>query len=206
MPLFIPGLPLMLDKSPLRKRLRSERAALSTRERAAASRAATAHLLRTPSFLRARRIAVYHASGNELDPTPVVTAARSLGKHCYLPVLHPFLHGKLVFAPWRADTAMQPNRFGIPEPAGRERRLPTRRLDLVIVPLLGFDRRGVRLGMGGGYYDRTFAFRQRFAGWRKPLLVGFAYAFQRVERLPNKPWDVRLDAVVTEDGVMDCSR
>ena len=201
MPFFLPA-HSMLDKSQLRKRLRRERASLSPRERNVASRASARQLLRTPAFLRARRIAVYHANGNELDPTPLVVAARALGKQCYLPVLHPFLHGKLVFAPWHAHTAMRPNRFGIPEPAGRERRLPARRLDLVIVPLLGFDRQGVRLGMGGGYYDRTFAFRNRCTAWRKPLLVGFAYAFQRVEHLPNKPWDIRLDAVVTEDGLI----
>src|SRR5687767_13746260 len=92
---------------------------------------------------------------------------------------------------------MRRNRFGIPEPTGR--RCAPQQLDLVLLPLVAFDRRGARLGMGGGFYDRTFAFL-RVAGRRKPRLVGLAHHFQEVAQLPREPWDVPLAAIVTERG------
>jgi 5-formyltetrahydrofolate cyclo-ligase len=197
----MPSLP-MATRADLRKQLRRQRAELQARQRAHASRAATRHLTRATIFLRARHIAVYHAADHELDPAPLVAAARRLGKQCYLPVLHPFLHGKLVFVPWDERTRLRPNRFGILEPAGRRPRRPARQLDLVVVPLVGFAADGTRLGMGGGYYDRSFAFRRICKAWPKPRLLGFAYACQQLEQLTANPWDIRLDAVVTEQELL----
>jgi 5-formyltetrahydrofolate cyclo-ligase len=92
------------------------------------------------------------------------------------------------------------NRYGIPEPARyRDHLLPARRLELVIAPLLGFDCACHRLGMGGGYYDRTFSFLNQRRHIHRPLLIGLAYELQRIESLDPQPWDVRLDAVVTEN-------
>ena len=71
------------------------------------------------------------------------------------------------------------------------------------MPLVGFDHQGYRLGMGGGYYDATLAYMRHRRSWRKPRLVGIAYECQRVEKLPHDPWDMPLDAVVTEDGVIE---
>jgi 5-formyltetrahydrofolate cyclo-ligase len=93
------------------------------------------------------------------------------------------------------------NCFGIPEPAGASGRwLRGAELDVVLAPLVAFDRAGHRLGMGGGFYDRTFRFVVRRAEWRRPWIIGLAYDFQRVDALPVERWDVPLHAVVTESG------
>jgi len=130
---------------------------------------------------------------------PVVHRARAMGKRVYLPVLSPTFHNRLWFARYEPGERLVPNCFGIPEPVCRwqkARRVWT--LDLALVPLVGFDRRGNRLGMGGGFYDRTLAYLARRVTWRKPQLVGVAYEFQECDGLAAEPWDVPLAAVVTD--------
>jgi 5-formyltetrahydrofolate cyclo-ligase len=189
-------------KKTLRTTLRKVRARLPRSERRRKSAAAAQRLARTFRFRRARVVAVYFAANDEADPAPVVRLARRLGKTCCLPILHPFRHGKLMFAVWQPRARLQPNRFGIPEPAPHRRMVSPRRLDMVIVPLLGFDACGTRLGMGGGFYDRTFAFRQRCPAWNRPWLVGYAYSCQHVKTLPREAWDMQLDWVVTETTLL----
>ena len=96
------------------------------------------------------------------------------------------------------------NRLGIQEPQGL-RTIAPRRLDLVLLPLVGFDARGVRLGAGGGYYDRAFAFRRWRRAWHAPRLIGIAYSFQQVDTLTPAAHDVLLAAVVTEKGMLRCA-
>jgi 5-formyltetrahydrofolate cyclo-ligase len=113
----------------------------------------------------------------------------------------------LWFAPWRTGMAVRPNRFGIPEPAdASETIVAAESLELVLVPLVGFDRRGHRLGMGGGYYDATFAFLSQGERPRVPLLVGIAYAFQELPALEARDHDVHLDYVCTERELIECVR
>lgn len=113
-----------------------------------------------------------------------------------MPVLR---KNRLLFAPWDDSSDWEENRYGIPEPLCRHRDLLTpRQLDVVVVPLVAFDDSLNRLGMGGGYYDRTFAFRKRAGALRRPLLIGVAYSFQRVDALQAQSWDVPLDVVITE--------
>lgn len=189
----------MPDRQGLRQQLRHARRDLSANERTAAESCAVKRILRQPLFRRARRIAGYVGSQGELNPMALLEHAAALGKTCYLPVLHPFRRGELRFYRWRPGDRLRRNRFDIPEPLPRRRGLiAARRLDLVIVPLLGFDEDCHRLGMGGGYYDRSFAFVRRRQRTRRPFLLGFAHEVQRVDRLPSQPWDVPLDAVVTE--------
>lgn len=108
--------------------------------------------------------------------------------------------GSLRFAPWRSGDALRPNRFGIPEPdVAPSSALAARDLTLVLLPLLGFDARGNRLGMGGGFYDRTFGFR-RDGRSGPPHLVGVAFACQEVAAITPEPWDVALDGALTEHG------
>jgi 5-formyltetrahydrofolate cyclo-ligase len=108
----------------------------------------------------------------------------------------------LRFAPWRPGEPLASNRFGIPEPAvGADALIEPARMALVLVPLVGFDANGRRLGMGGGWYDRAFAYRSGASGVpapRPPWLVGAAFASQQVDALAAEPWDVALDAVCTE--------
>jgi 5-formyltetrahydrofolate cyclo-ligase len=120
-----------------------------------------------------------------------------------LPVLQP---GKrLRFAPWRHGDPLVQNRFGIPEPdLDPGSLLDPEALDHVLLPLVGFDGRGHRLGTGGGYYDRSFAFRH--GALRKPRLVGIGYACQQVDALPAADWDVPLDLIATERGLLDPQR
>ncbi len=144
---------------------------------------------------------MYLASDSEVDTTPILERAWKLGKEIYLPVLAPFLHNRLWFTRYETDTPLVRNRFGIAEPRSVHRqRIPSHALDLVLTPLVGFDAEGNRLGMGGGFYDRSFAFLCRRRHWRKPRLVGLAYDFQQLPALPAHRWDVPLNAVATDSG------
>lgn len=187
------------DTRELRRDLRRLRAAIPESTLRAASAAVGARIAALPAFRRARRIAAYVGSKGEIDPMPLLYLAWLSGKRCFLPVLHPFLPGRLWFLPWRPGMNMMVNRFGIPEPPCDARlRCRPQWLDLVLMPLLGFDDQCHRLGMGGGFYDRTFAFLRQRRHWQRPHLVGVAYEFQAVPELPAEPWDVPLHAVVTE--------
>jgi len=197
----------------LRQQLRQARRALSATQRRHAAEQAARRLARLPRFRNARRIAAYIASDGELDPMPLVERAWSLGKQVYLPVLLPVGGRRLWFAPWEPDDLLLRNRYGIPEPAHAPwTRISPHILDLVLTPLVGFDAQGHRLGMGGGYYDRTFAFLRSHRCWRHPHLIGLAHECQRVEALTPNPWDVPLEGVVTETNwypsptARDCRR
>jgi 5-formyltetrahydrofolate cyclo-ligase len=181
----------------LRRELRAARRQIGRAERRTAAAALARRLAVLPAFQRARRVAAYWPADGELDPRPALALAHMLGKACYLPVLCPLRDGHLHFAPWWPGAPLVCNRYGIPEPACPRRRwLAPRMLDLALVPLVGFDDTGNRLGMGGGYYDRSFAFTRR-PSWRRPRLVGVAFDGQRVAGLPRRGWDVALDAVLT---------
>jgi 5-formyltetrahydrofolate cyclo-ligase len=187
-------------RSQLRQQLRAARHRLSHHQRQQAAEQLVQQIQNSRHFQRSRHIAVYLPNDGEIDLWPLIHYAWQHGKHCYLPIVgHRHTH-RLWFVPFSAQTPMYPNRYGIPEPVhhNRARGFPLRRLDLVLMPLVGFDPHGNRLGMGGGYYDRTFAFLHRHSHWRKPRLVGTAYDFQRQAQLDAQPWDVPLDAIVTE--------
>lgn len=185
------------SRQALRKELRARRNALSTTQQEAASAWALRHLMKLPQFLRAQHIALYMAADGELNPQPIAQQLWKMDKHVYLPVLHPTREGELWFLEYTAETPLRPNRFGIPEPDHRqERKLPAKLLDVVLLPLVGFDRKGGRLGMGGGFYDRTFAFHK--GKKTKPYLLGLAHACQEVESLKMADWDIPLFGVVTD--------
>lgn len=187
------------NRKALRAHLREARAALDPEQAAVASRAAATHLVHSADFLQAHRIAGYVAIGNEADPEAALVAAHEQGKSVYLPRIRP--GRRLVFAPWQpGDTLQKHPRLGIPEPAPGAPTIRAEQLDLVIVPLVGFDAEGHRLGMGGGFYDRNFAFRQGRPA-TKPILAGFAHASQICRAIPPEPWDTPLDLVVTEQGL-----
>jgi 5-formyltetrahydrofolate cyclo-ligase len=187
-----------MTRDELRRHMRGLRAALPPEARRAAAEKAAAVAAATAAFRAARRLAVYAAIEGELDTEPLVALARSAGKEVYLPVLPPSNTAPLSFLPYATGTALRPNRLRILEPppsAGAA--LAPVELDLVIAPLVAFDARGQRLGMGGGFYDRSFAFLKDA---RRPLpaLIGYAYESQKVAELPAESWDVPLAGVVTE--------
>jgi len=163
------------------------------------------HLTQHRLFRSAKHIACYLPNDAELDPTGVMTKAWSMGKTVYLPVPSIHHHNHLHFLPYAPGDTLLPNRFGIPEPVSRGRSMmKLTRLDLVLTPLVGFDAQGGRLGMGGGFYDRSFAFLRRRQCWRKPRLLGVAFDQQEVDPssgLQQQAWDVPLNGVVTESGL-----
>lgn len=183
----------------LRRGLRALRRGLSAAEQRQHAQALARRLGRDPAFLRARRIGIYWPTDGEIDPRPLLGLAQASGKRWQLPVLCPHPHPRLWFLTYRPGEPIRPNRFGIPEPALRNRRLRLAwTLDLLLVPLVGFDAECNRLGMGGGYYDRTLGYLTHRPHWRRPRLIGIAHECQRVARLPVRPWDIPLDLVVTE--------
>jgi 5-formyltetrahydrofolate cyclo-ligase len=195
----------LLDaKAQLRKQLRSARRQIKAKQRLYLSQQATARFVRQRFFLKARSIALYAPLKDEVATSYLADIARLYNKRCFLPVLHPFAGNRLLFSLWTMDTKLTANRFGIlePQPLGVLHR--PQQFDLIVVPLLGFDKHGARLGMGGGYYDRTFAFRLSRKTWCRPLLVGLAFACQEVTHVPRDAWDLQLDYVVTNDTVYRC--
>jgi 5-formyltetrahydrofolate cyclo-ligase len=183
----------------IRTRMREQRAALPPAARMQAAEAIATHLLSDPAF-GPGYVAGYWAMGGEL-PLHVLQMRLRPDQVWCLPCLEP--GGRLRFAPWRPGDLLLPNRFGIPEPAvAPSSRLAPEDMAVVLLPLVAFSPTGDRLGMGGGYYDRSFAFRRQAPA--PPRLVGVGYGFQRRETLPAESWDVPLDAVVTEDGLLAC--
>ena len=178
----------------LRRQLQARRAALSPGQRLAAADAVARHLCAQPELREPGYVAGYWAVGGEV-PLHAVQLRLAPAQVWCLPVLQ--ADGSLRFAPWRAGDPLVNNRFGIPEPEVEPAStLPPEAMSVVLVPLVGFDRAGNRLGMGGGYYDRSFAFRRERPG--PPWLVGVAYACQELPGLAAEPWDVDLDAIATE--------
>ncbi len=186
----------------LRQAFRQQRRTLSQREQAQHAHAATQHLLRMHFCLRPSTVGIFISADGELPTTPLIQALWQRGHRLFLPVLEHALPHPMLFAPYLPNTPLKPNRYGIPEPSCRSF-LTGCQLKLVITPLVAFDACGHRLGMGGGFYDRTFACKKNSILKKRgrPLLVGWAHAFQQVDNLPAYPWDIPLDAVVTEKGV-----
>jgi len=184
----------------IRTEMRQRRQALVDDEREQASAAICSHILRSPLFMRARRIALFLPNDGEIDISPLLHTAWQRKKHCFLPVLS--AHGKkLFFAPVTPESSMRNNQFGIPEPVALKRAIHMpRQLDLVLTPLVAFDKSGNRIGMGGGYYDRSFGFLRRHQHWLQPRLVGIGYDFQQVRQIPSQAWDVPLTGAFTEQG------
>lgn len=190
------------DKSDLRQKLRARRRALSADEQHQAARRLAVNLTGTRLFLTSRRVACYLPHDGEIDSAPVIEHIRRLRKILYLPVLSRLSHDRLWFAEAGPKTKFVPNRFGIPEPVVKSRDLVrAQELDLILLPLVGFDDQGNRLGMGGGFYDRSLEFLRHRQHWRKPHLLGIAYDFQRINGLAADPWDVPLQGVITDQAV-----
>jgi 5-formyltetrahydrofolate cyclo-ligase len=188
----------------LRNELRTARRALSPVQRQHYAEDCARRLIGHAGFRNARRIAAYLPADGELDTAPLIERAWEMGKQVYLPVLLPQGENRLWFARYMPDTPLTRNRFGIPEPdRAPHTRIAPLALDLVLAPLVGFDAQGHRLGMGGGFYDRSFAYLLRHRHWLRPRLIGLAYDFQRLDRLPAQAWDVPLHAVATERRIYE---
>lgn len=188
-----------LTRPQLRRQLRKARRALTPGQQRAAALGLYRQLAQHPLFRRARHISLYLPMDGEIDPRLLLRAAQRRGKATYLPVLDAWPRTKMVFQRVRPGEKFIPNRFRIPEPRinrARQRRIWA--LDLILMPLVGFDDEGGRLGMGGGFYDRSLAYLARRKTWKKPLLLGLAHECQKVERLAQASWDVPLQGTVSD--------
>ena len=187
-----------------RRRLRALRRDLPADERRAAELAIRRALELLQVWRPGRRVALFLGMPDEVDLRPSLATAWRRGVRLYVPRILSLRRGAMTFVPLDRDARLRPNRFGIEEPeVAPSQRVQALQLDTILVPLVGFDAAGHRLGMGAGFYDRALQRRGRSpeSPFRHPRLIGVAYDVQRVERIEPAPWDVALDMVVTERGV-----
>lgn len=187
--------PILQNKLAIRKNIRELRAAVSPGNRMIASQSAAKILDKHPLFKKSRHIACYHAYGDEFETAALIEVIWAGDKICYLPVLND--SKSLQFVRYRRHDELQPNKYSIPEPVNTQYMIHAEKLDLVITPLVAFDRQGNRIGTGGGFYDRTFAFLFNKPVWA-PFMLGVGYAFQEVQDIIADPWDISLNGVLTE--------
>ncbi len=187
--------------STIRTTLRAKRRALSPQQQIHCASQILARLRTQYFFIRARRVGLYLPNDGEADTRPIIDLCRQYGKQCFLPVIHP-MKNRLHFVGYGRHTALSVNKYGILEPSLRSSKpIPTWSLDLILMPLVGFDRRGNRLGMGGGYYDRTLAFVDKIKR-PSPRLVGLAHSCQEVAAIPSRSWDVAVENVITDREIL----
>ena len=180
-----------LSRASIRRQCRAARNALTASEQRRHAHRVARRFAVSRLMLCFNRFALYAASDGELDPSPIAEHVLAANKIVALPVVEP--KRRLSFYRYRPDTRLLRNKFNIPEPDTRSATyVPTPSLDVVLLPLVAFDAAGMRLGMGGGYYDATFAQHLR------PLLIGLGHECQYHAELPHRSWDVPLDAVITE--------
>ncbi|HBS26631.1 MAG TPA: 5-formyltetrahydrofolate cyclo-ligase [Gammaproteobacteria bacterium] len=189
------------DLSALRRSLKSARESILSEQRHRAENQAIRHIKNWDQFPQINTIACYHATQGEFPTSVLIEQLISLGKQVYLPILRTDKKNHLAFQKIIPKQKLQPNRYGILEPVSNANlQIDVKDLDLVLLPLLGFDSAGNRLGMGGGYYDRTFAFAKALKIEKKPYLLGLAFSNQQSEKIIIQPWDVPLDGTLTENG------
>jgi 5-formyltetrahydrofolate cyclo-ligase len=188
-------------KNLLRKELRHQRGSLEARRRESCDVAINAQLIDKVQKENYRVVAAFLAFDGEPDLLPALQTLSRKGVRLALPVIHE-VSGRnyITFQEWAPGRPLKPNRFDILEPQDRQE-VPLPEIDLALIPLVGWDRSGARLGMGASFYDRAF---QPFAHLLKPVRAGVAYSSQESPEIPTDPWDIRLHAVLTEDGWFTC--
>ncbi len=195
---------MAISKEELRLQLRAARSAVQDAQRDRAATTLCNNASQLPLFKSAKKIALYWEHDNEISTGPLIHSVLEQNKECYLPVLLLDPHQKLAFASYTMDTPLIKNRYGILEPELNYSSI-TKLLDLdiIFVPLVGFDNSGRRLGRGGGFYDATFAdfHKSNFNKW--PKLIGLGYNCQQVDEIPADTWDWQLDAVITETDIIN---
>ncbi len=190
-----------MQPAQIRQQYRQLRNALSRQKQEQNAILLRDNIQRFIGFSRKRKIAAYLAGMGEISLQPWMASSSRL--QVYLPMLYEPIDPRLRFARLDASTRWKSNRFHIIEPdTPWKNTLHARQLDIVLLPLVAFDRQGNRMGMGGGFYDRSLAFRNMRERWLKPILVGVAHSCQQHPGLPVKPWDVSLDAIITEREII----
>jgi len=208
-------------RNEIRKKILVQRNQLSTEDQTSLSEIICNRVLNFKEFKHCEKVAFYVANKGEVDPGKIIATRQlplshfvtapptggsepieQLPYEFYLPILDPKKPNHLWFQKYDPKEKLIPNRYGIPEPKLDPNKLiNANELDCVLVPLVAFDKNCERLGMGVGYYDRTFSFLQNIKRPHKPLLIGLAYEFQKIEVCEPKEWDIPLDYIVTDTKI-----
>ncbi|PWD14837.1 5-formyltetrahydrofolate cyclo-ligase [Salmonella enterica subsp. enterica serovar Anatum] len=191
---------LSLSRQEIRRMIRQRRRALTPEQQRRFGQQAAARMLSFPPVVMAPTVAVFLSFDGELDTQPLIEQLWQAGKRVYLPVLHPFSPGNLLFLHYHPQSALVTNRLKIREPRLDVRDvLPLAKLDVLVTPLVAFDENGQPLGMGGGFYDRTLQ------NWQQHKIqpVGYAHDCQLVEKLPVEEWGIPLPAGVTPSKIWE---
>ncbi len=190
-----------MNTGDIRKTLRAKRRALTLAQQQTASENLAALISQQRFFLRTKRIGIYLANDGEIDPALLMGIALNANKACFLPILHPLQFNRLYFGQYREGDPLKPNRFGILEPQFSATSIaPAWTLDVILLPLVAFDRSGSRIGMGGGFYDRTLAACINHPV--RPTLIGVAHSCQEVENISQQSWDIPLDKIITDREII----
>ncbi|MEM7196086.1 MAG: 5-formyltetrahydrofolate cyclo-ligase [Pseudomonadota bacterium] len=191
----------MSDKNQLRRTLREKRRHLTVEQQGVAAKGLINQLATVEQFVSGERVALYLTNDGEISPEEACNWLWAHERQVFLPIVIQGDGNRLLFAPYELTTTFEYNRFGIPEPqvdAGQL--IEASLLDLVLLPLVGFDDAGNRIGMGGGFYDRTFEF-VREQGLSKPAMIGLSHEVQKVRSIDSERWDIPLSMVVTDQKV-----
>jgi len=190
------------NQQTLRTLIQTKRCALTHQQVQTLSKQAATYLIQSNLMQNAKNVACYLSIQNEIDTTPILEYLFKNAKVCYLPVMDPLQFGKMDFIRYFDNDPLKTNRFHIQEPLFTPSKLiAPEALDLVIVPLVAFDKQGRRIGTGGGFYDRAFAFlKDKTMNNKKPFLIGYAYSFQETPHIHPNHWDIGLHAIATEKG------
>ncbi|TAJ00503.1 5-formyltetrahydrofolate cyclo-ligase [Pectobacterium versatile] len=184
------------SRQQIRQAVRQQRRLLTPEQQSRFAQQASERVMAHPKIIRADSVAVFLSFDGELDTHPLIQQLWQREKRVYLPVLHPFRSGYLLFLRYTPDTELVRNRLKIMEPRLDVRQvLPLPQLDVLLTPLVAFDHQGQRLGMGGGFYDRTLQYRNYTS--RGPYPIGLAHDCQQVDALPVESWDIPLPEIIT---------
>ncbi len=189
-------------RAQIRAKIRNTRKNLSNNQQIIAAQSLKMNFiqhLKSENTTNSKHIAIYLSNDGELDTSLLIKELWNLNHVVYLPIIHPFNGANLLFQRYEKNSPMRANRYGILEPKLNCSQIcPLPALDYLLMPLVAFDKQGNRLGMGGGFYDRTLA-RLHEQNWQKPQLIGLAHECQKVDALPIESWDVPLKTIITPD-------
>ncbi len=190
-PIFMNTDSLLRQK--IRNDIRKRRQKLTALEQQQAEQSITQQALQLIAQKKANTVALYLSFDGEVSTQQLITCLWQQGIQVAVPVLHPFCPGHLLFLRYHPESVMYKNSFGILEPQlNVQDVVPISSLEIIFTPLVAFDKQGNRLGMGGGFYDRTLQ------GWQEKsfIPVGLAHACQFVDHLPSQAWDMPLAQIL----------
>lgn len=180
----------------LRQTFRNKRLALSTAQQMKAGKQLVSQFQEHAIFQNAQNVALYLSFNGEINTQALIDYLWSRKRNVFVPILHPFCKGQLLFQAYTPNTKMRQNQFGILEPTLDVRYVgPLEKLQLILTPLVAFDTSGNRLGMGGGFYDRTLVALQNKK--HQATVAGLAHELQLTSTLPTETWDIPLPYILT---------